>query len=55
VARYLQRHALFATDPITVTHFALLSAKPQAGGGPYVIEETYPLLGGGYDDFDLEL
>lgn len=54
VARYLQRHALFATEPMTVTHFVLFSSKPQAGGGPYVVEETYSLLGARYESFDPE-
>ena len=29
----------------------LMSAKPSAGGGPYVIEETFTLAGGQYADY----
>lgn len=47
LARYLQRHGGFRTDPFYVTHFSLFSAKPHTGGGPYLIEETFPLFGGG--------
>lgn len=41
-ARYLERHALFRTEPFVVERFAMFSAKP-SGGGPYVVEQTYDL------------
>jgi RNA 2',3'-cyclic 3'-phosphodiesterase len=52
VARYLQRHGAFATEPVTVARFVLFSSKPKVGGGPYVVEETFPLLGGQYANYD---
>lgn len=45
IARFLQRHGAFRTPPFAVDRFALFSSKPRTGGGPYVIEETYPLRG----------
>ncbi len=52
VARYLQRHGGLRTDSFFVSRFVLFSSKPQVGGGPYVIEETYPLLGGDYAEYE---
>jgi 2'-5' RNA ligase len=52
VARYLQRNAGFITEAVTIARFVLFSSKPQVGGGPYVVEQTYPLLGGQYADYD---
>lgn len=46
VARFLEKNGRFACEPFLVTHFSLFSARPGSGGGPYVIEETFPLLGG---------
>jgi len=46
VARWLQRHARFASAPFAVTEFKLMSSRPKTGGGPYVEEAVYPLLGG---------
>lgn len=54
VARYLQRHGAFRTDPFLVARFVLFSAKPQVGGGPYVVEESYTLTGGDYADYEDE-
>lgn len=51
VARFLQRHAGYRSDFFPVGQFALFSSKPLVGGGPYVLEEHYPLLGGDYADF----
>lgn len=47
VARFLERYGGYRSEPFLVTHFTLFSAKPNTGGGPYVIEETFPLFGGG--------
>lgn len=54
VARILERHAAFKSDPITIEHFTLFSSRPNTGGGPYAIEEMFPLQGSsiGYDEFD---
>ncbi len=54
VARYLQRHGAFRTQPFFVGRFVLFSSKPQVGGGPYVPEETYTLQGGQYVDYEDE-
>lgn len=50
LARYLQRRGGFRSEPFYVTHFTLLSSKPHTGGGPYVVEETFPLFGGGMSE-----
>ncbi len=46
IARFLARRATYASEPFLVTSFALFSSKPLTGGGPYVVEETFPLAGG---------
>lgn len=46
VVRFLEKFGRFETEPFLVTHATLFSAKPGTGGGPYVVEETFPLLGG---------
>lgn len=51
VVRVLSRKATFNTDEFFVGSFALMSAKPGLGGGPYVVEETYALAGGQYANF----
>ncbi|MDX2258681.1 MAG: RNA 2',3'-cyclic phosphodiesterase [Hyphomicrobiaceae bacterium] len=43
LARFLSRHGAYSSEPFLITHFALISSKPMVGGGPYVVEETYPL------------
>jgi 2'-5' RNA ligase len=43
VARVLERHGAFRTEPFLVDRFVLFSSRPQSGGGPYVVEEGYPL------------
>jgi len=50
LARYLQKRGGFRSEPFYVTNFTLFSAKPHTGGGPYVVEETFPLFGGGMED-----
>jgi 2'-5' RNA ligase len=55
VARFLERKATFQCEPFAVSRFVLFSSKPVSGGGPYVVEEAYPLAGGGmhaFADFD---
>ena len=46
VARYLQHNGAFKLEPFVVERFVLYSSRPQVGGGPYVIEDAYPLRGG---------
>jgi len=43
VAAYLTARGNFQTAPFAVGRFVLLSAKASRGGGPYVMEEAYPL------------
>lgn len=43
VALYLARAGLFEPISFTATRVALFSARTSTGGGPYVIEATYPL------------
>lgn len=51
IARFLSRHGGLRLGPFLVDRFVLFSSRPKVGGGPYVIEEAYPLSGGasGYD------
>ena len=46
VASYLEANGGFSTTPFEVDRFVLYSARPGSGGGPYVVEETYPLGSG---------
>lgn len=43
VADYLALRAGFRTAPFPVGRFVLLSSRASRGGGPYVMEEAYPL------------
>jgi 2'-5' RNA ligase len=43
VATYLSARGLFRTPPFRVSRFVLYSSRASMGGGPYVIEESYPL------------
>jgi len=43
VAEYLAARGLFRTAPFPVTRFVLFSARASVGGGPYVVEASYPL------------
>lgn len=45
VARFLERRGGFRAEPFTVERFVLFSSRPGTGGGPYVVEEAYPLAG----------
>lgn len=46
LARLLSQEEQFALEPVFVHRFALFSARPRTGGGPYVVEALYPLRGG---------
>ena len=35
----------------SLARFVLFSAKPKVGGGPYVVEEAFPLRGGEFADY----
>jgi 2'-5' RNA ligase len=43
VAEYLSARGLFRTPPFRVSRFVLFSSRASTGGGPYVVEESYPL------------
>lgn len=46
VARWLGRHGRLRCEPFLVQRFVLFSSRPKVGGGPYVVEASYPLAGG---------
>ena len=41
-AGFLGERGGFATPPFEVRSFALFSARDRTGGGPYLVEETFP-------------
>jgi 2'-5' RNA ligase len=43
VAEYLSARGLFRTAAFPVSRFVLFSSRASVGGGPYVIEASYPL------------
>jgi 2'-5' RNA ligase len=43
IAEYLGLRGGFLAGPFRVDRFVLLSSRDSVGGGPYVVEETYPL------------
>ena len=43
VAHYLSTRGNFATQPFKVGRFVLMSSKDSVGGGPYIVEEAWPL------------
>jgi RNA 2',3'-cyclic 3'-phosphodiesterase len=45
VAKYLSARGNFSTVPFRVGRFVLMSSRDSVGGGPYVIEEAWPLAG----------
>jgi 2'-5' RNA ligase len=47
VARWLAEHGGFQGLTFTANRFVLLSSKDSVGGGPYLVEEAYPLDKGG--------
>jgi len=44
VAKYLSGRGNFLTLPFRVGRFVLMSSRDSVGGGPYVVEEAWPLL-----------
>ena len=42
-ANYLSARGDFIAPPYKVARFVLMSSKDSVGGGPYIIEEAYPL------------
>ncbi|MDO8879085.1 MAG: RNA 2',3'-cyclic phosphodiesterase [Pseudolabrys sp.] len=45
VADYLSARGYFRTAPFRVSEFVLFSSRASTGGGPYVAEASYPLMG----------
>lgn len=43
VARYLSARGNFASLPFRIGRFVLMSSRDSIGGGPYIIEEAWPL------------
>jgi 2'-5' RNA ligase len=43
VARYLSARGNFVTAPFRVGRFVLMSSRDSVGGGPYIVEEAWPL------------
>ena len=43
VANYLSARGNFATMPFRVGRFVLMSSRDSVGGGPYIVEEAWPL------------
>ena len=43
VADYLSARGYFRTAPFRVSQFVLFSSRNSVGGGPYVVEASYPL------------
>jgi RNA 2',3'-cyclic 3'-phosphodiesterase len=43
VARWLAERGDFQAPPFVAARFVLFSAKASVGGGPYLVEEAYPL------------
>ena len=43
VAEYLASRGFFRTSPFKVSRFVLFSSRNSVGGGPYVVEASYPL------------
>jgi 2'-5' RNA ligase len=45
LASYLAVNGGFSASPFLVEHFLLFSARDSTGGGPYIVEQSYPLMG----------
>lgn len=43
VVSYMAGHGDFSTEPFDVTRFVVMSSRDSVGGGPYLVEEAYPL------------
>jgi len=52
IARILGRIGAFRSRTFTVGRFVLFSSRPKTGGGPYVVEEAFPLRGGEFVDYE---
>ncbi len=43
VANWLSARGNFSALPFTVSRFVLMSSRDSVGGGPYIVEESWPL------------
>ncbi len=43
IAPWLAAHGGFLSQPFEVSSFALYSAREKSGGGPYIVEQCFPL------------
>ena len=48
VAQFLTRYSGYRSEPFFVGQAVLMSSRPRVGGGPYAIEDRFPLRGGLY-------
>jgi 2'-5' RNA ligase len=48
IARYLSRYSGYRSAPFFVGRTVLMSSRPGIGGGPYGIEERFPMRGMGF-------
>jgi 2'-5' RNA ligase len=44
VADYLSARGLYRSTPFPIARFVLFSSRASLGGGPYIVEEDYPLV-----------
>lgn len=44
VAEYLAARGFFRTSPFKVSRFVLFSSRASTGGGPYIVEASYPFV-----------
>lgn len=44
VSEWIAQRSPFSLEPFAVGRFVLFSSRASVGGGPYLVEETYPLL-----------
>lgn len=54
VARFLQRYGGYRSDLFVVGRTVLMSSKPKTGGGPYVVEDSFPFQGAAWAEDDSE-
>lgn len=52
VARYLTRYGGYRSEPFFVVRTVLMSSRPSVGGGPYAVEDSFPMRGLGHMDED---
>lgn len=43
VEQFVAAHSLYESRPFDIDRFVLFSSRPSRGGGPYAVEEAYPL------------